>query len=236
MNAAISADAVRLQTESLLERIKTYSFPGGEASARAGRGIRTTQRGEIRSGPDARWSGFTANEYVDAMKSAFCWDARMGSRLTAVHVTDAYENGHGRLVLRKGPLRLKKLVGSDVDKGELQRYLAYLSYCPPMIVNNSSLEFTAVSPRLLHVCDRSDPTGAFIDAEVEESGSIAVTRAVRPMTVGNRIIWAPWSARSGDMEERQGLRVPRTLEASWDLPDGAFTYIRIEVLSFELVR
>jgi hypothetical protein len=236
MNTVISANAVRPQTESLLARIKNYSFPGGEDMGRSVRCIKTTQRGEIRSGPEARWVAFTAEEYVDAMKSGFCCDATLGSGLTAVHVTDAYENGHGRLIVRKGPLQLKKLVGVDVDKGELQRYLAYMIYCPPMLVNNASLEFTAVSPRVLRLRDRADSTNTSVDIEVEDTGCITVAHAVRPMIVGKRILWTPWSARGSDIEERGGLRVPRTLEASWDLPEGVFTYIRIELLNFELVH
>jgi hypothetical protein len=236
MNAVISGIAMKPQTESLLAHIKTFSFPGGENVARSIRCIKTTQRGEIRSGREARWVAFTANESVDATKSGFCWDATIGSGLTAVHVTDAYENGHGRLIVRKGPLQLKRLVGIDVDKGELQRYLAYVICCPPMLVNNPSLGFTAVSPRVLQLRDRADPTNTSIDIEVEDSGRIAVARAVRPMVVGKRILRTPWSARGSDIEEREGLRVPRRLEASWDLPEGAFTYIRIELLSFEFVH
>ena len=225
-----------MSTQLLVEKIKAYSFPSGEDAARRIRAIRTTQRGEIRSAPNARWISFTAEEYVDAMKSGFCWDAYIGSGLRAVRVTDAYENGHGRLVLRKGPLPLKKLVGPEVDKGELQRYLAYLSYCPPMIVNNPSLEFSAVNHHLLHLRDRTDPTGASVDVELEDSGRIAVVRAVRPMAVGNRTVPTPWSARTVDTEQVEGLTQPKSLEASWDLPEGAFTYIRMEMLRYELLK
>jgi hypothetical protein len=236
VNTFTPAGTVSVQIETLLERIKAYSFPGGEGNARDIRRIRTTQRGEIRSDPEARWVPFTAEEYVDAAKSGFCWVAHMGSGLKAVDVTDAYENGHGRLVLRKGPLQLKKLTGTDVDKGELQRYLAYLGYCPPMLVNNLSLEFNAVNPRVLRLCDRSDPTGASVDVEIEDNGCIAVTRAIRPRTVGKGVLMTPWSGLSTEMQELEGLRVPKRLEASWELPSGSFTYIRIELLSFELLR
>ena len=160
----------------------------------------------------------------------------MGSGLKAVNVTDAYEDGHGRVVVRKGPLQLKRLVGPDVDKGELQRYLAYLSYCPPILLNNPSLEFSVTGAGHLRLCDRMDPTGASVDIEIEENGRPAVSRAVRPMVVGKRIEWAPWSARGDDFEERDGLFIPKRLEASWDLTDGGFTYIRIEVLTFEVLR
>jgi len=216
---------------SLVERIKGFSLPAGELGVRGVRGIKTTQRGEFRSGPNARWVGFTAEEYVDATKSGFCWNAQMGTGLKSVTVTDAYENGQGRLVVKKGPLKLRELRGPNVDKGELQRYLAYLSYCPAMIINNPNLVMVPVGPQTLRVSDKSDPTGASVDLDVEDTGRISLARAIRPMTVGRKIVMSPWSARPSDFKEWQGLRVPYSLEAGWEPPEGAFIYIRIQLTS-----
>ena len=138
------------ESQALIASLKAFCLPGGEEAVRGVRGIQTTQRGEIRSAPEARWNAFTAEEFVDATRSGFCWEARMGTGLvTSVQVTDAYDNGHGLLVLKKGPSPLKKLVGPEVDKGELQRYLGYLGYCPAMLVNNAFLEFTAIAARMM---------------------------------------------------------------------------------------
>ena len=172
-----------LNSDLLLSRLRAWCFPGGEEAARRVRGIETTQRGEIRMGPDARWNEFTAEEFVDATRAAVCWEARLGKGLAAsVQVTDAYENGHGRLALSKGPIPLRKLAGPEVDRGELQRYLSYIIYCPPMLLNNPSLELTATGPLALRV------------------------RAVRPMTVGRRVTLTPWLASGSEPQERDGLR------------------------------
>ena len=88
------------------------------------------------------------------MTTGFRWEARLGTGLLSVAVTDAYEAGHGRLVVAKGPLQLTKLTGPDVDAGELQRYLGYVGYCPAMLLNNASLEFAAVGERTLRLRDR----------------------------------------------------------------------------------
>jgi hypothetical protein len=224
--------------ETLLARLRGYCLPGGEEAARGVRGIRATQRGEIRSSAEAKWLPFTAEEYVDATRSAFCWTARMGSGvLTSVAVTDAYEEGHGRLVVKKGPVTLRKLAGAEVDKGELQRYLGYASYCPPMLVNHGSLDWTLAGPRTLGLRDRLDQSGASVDVEIDENGRPVVTRAVRPMTVGKRVIPTPWSATGTDEDVREGLRICTRLAAAWHPADGnSFTYIRIELTSFAVER
>ena len=185
-------------------------FPGRRVSPRGIRGIRAVQRGEIRSSPEARWNPFVAREFVDATKTSFCWEARLGTGVFAVTVTDAYEEGEGRLVLKKGPLQLKKLTGPDVDQGELQRYLGYVGYCPPMILNNPSLDFAVVGDRTLKVRDRHDQTGTSVEMHLGEDGRPVVIRAVRPMIVGKRVIPTAWSATGTDPQEWEGLRCGAT--------------------------
>lgn len=225
------------QADELVERLKAYCFPAGEDSASSVRGIKTTQRGEIRMSSGARWTAFTADEFVDATSSAFCWEARIGNGLlTSVHVTDAYENGRGRLVLKKGPIQLKKMLGPDVDKGELQRYLGYISYCPAMLLNNRSLELTAVSPSTLRVRHRQDQTDAWVDCDIDKHGRPTLIHCIRPMAVGNRAILTPWSASGNETQEWEGMRMMRRLEATWNPPEGSFSYIRIELMSVTVLR
>jgi len=216
--------------------LKAYCFPGGESAARGIRGIRAVQRGEIRSSPEARWNAFVADEVVDATTTGFRWEARLGTGVLSVSVTDAYESGYGRLVVSKGPLQLKKLTGPDVDKGELQRYLGYVGYCPPMMLNNPALEFAVVGDRTLKVRDRRDTTGASVDLYLGEDGRPVLIRAVRPMIIGKRVVPTMWSATGSDPHEWEGLRVWRHMEAAWHLPAGLFTYVRIDLTSFTALR
>jgi hypothetical protein len=223
-------------TLSLVAALQAYCLPGGEKATRGVRGIRARQRGEIRSAPDARWNPFVADEFVDATRAGFRWEARIGRGLLSVVVTDAYEEGHGRLVLAKGLLQLKKLVGPEVDHGELQRYLAYIGYCPAMLLNNPSLAFSAVGARTLRVWDRKDQTDASVEVDLGEDGHPSLIRAIRPMVVGKRAIATPWSATGSEPEERDGLRVWRRMEATWHPPEGSFTYVRMELTSFAVLR
>ena len=225
-----------VSTASLLASLKAYCFPGGESAARDIRGIRTVQRGEIRSSPEARWNPFVANEFVDAMTSGFRWEARLGTGVLSVAVTDAFEAGHGRLLVAKGPLQLKKLTGPDVDAGELQRYLGYVGYCPPMLLNNPSLEFAAVGERTLKVRDRHDTTSASVEIDLAEDGRPLLVRATRPMMVGKRVVPTVWSATGSEPRDWEGLRVWRHMEAAWHLAEGPFTYIRIDLTSFTVLR
>ena len=220
---------------SLLERLKAYLFPAGDAAARAVPGIRTIQCGDLRSSAKSAWKPFTAEEIVDATRSMFVWDAIMGTGLSAVQVTDAYEDGHGRLIVRKGPMSLARMTGPHVDQGELQRYLSYISYCPSMIVNNPFLDFTALGLNTLRIYDRSDLTHSWVDLEIADDGRPLTVRATRPMTAGRRVVPTEWSAVGSAWQEWNGIRVCRHLEATWHPPDGQFAYVRIDVLSHTVI-
>lgn len=223
--------AVDDSVDGLLGRLRAFLLPGGEEAARRVRTMTAVERGEIRAAPRSRAIPFTANERIDTTQSAFRWDARMtGGRMGIFSVTDAYENGRGRLVVKVGGvLPLKKMSGADFDKGELQRYLAYAVLCPPILVNHATLDWTAAGSGRLRVRDRTDPTGATVDIEIASDGRPIASHAIRPREKG---VETPWSAIAADFHERDGVRIPSRLAASWHLPEGEFTYITLDVTSF----
>jgi hypothetical protein len=224
------------EPQGLLDRLRAFGMPCGEDAARRIQGVRILEQGEMKSAPEAPWIPFTSETTIDAKSSNFCWNANMRSgRLRSVAVTDAYENGHGRLVAKiGGVIPVANLKGLDFDKGELQRYLSSIVFCPPILIHHTTLEWTVAGPRILHVRDTADPTGAAIDLELGENGAPLAVRAERPRAVGKRTILTAWSATCRDPKEWEGLRVPSHLEVNWHLAEGQFTYYRSEVTSLEI--
>lgn len=226
------------RTQALLDRLRAFFFPGGENGARLVRGVRTTQRGEFRASPEAKWIPFTAEEEMDATRSGFRWDARLhAGRLGSTSVTDAYEAGHGRLVVRLGGLiPVKKLTGPELDQGEIQRYLGALPSCPAAMLNHGTLEWSAAGPAFLRVRDREDATGSTVEIEIDAEGRPLCSRAERPRLAGKHAVLTPWWGGATEFTEWEGLRVASRLEASWLLPEGPFLYFRAEVTSFTALR
>jgi hypothetical protein len=220
-----------------LAQLRTFCFPGGVEAARAVRAVRNTQRGRMRTAPEARWMPYTAEEEIDATCSWFRWDARFGGgRLGFIAVTDAYEEGRGRLVVKLGGvIPVKKAQGPEYDKGELQRYLGAILTCPPILLNHATLECTANAPLTLRLRDREDPTGATVDLDLGEDGCPLGVRAMRPREAGKDIIPTPWSATCGDFREQEGIRLPTRMEVFWNLPEGPFSYFQGELTSYTIL-
>lgn len=222
----------------LLEDLRNFCLPGGEEAARHVNGLRITERGEMRSAPEAPWAPFTSEQTIDARRSGFCWEARIRSgRMRTLFVTDAYEEGRGRLVAKLGGfIPVANFHGPEFDKGEIQRYLASIVQCPPILLLHPSLEWTAVGPRSLRMRDLADPTGAAVDLDLGDDGRPLGCRADRPRLVGKRTILTPWSASCSDPMEWEGLRVPSRNEVAWHLPERSFVYYRGEITSLIVQR
>ncbi|MGA8866443.1 MAG: DUF6544 family protein [Candidatus Sulfotelmatobacter sp.] len=230
--------AATVPAQALLARLRAFCFPGGEDAARGVLSVCTTQIGEMRMSPGARWIPFISEETIDATRSSFRWEARLDpGKLGRPTVIDAYEEGHGRLVVKLGGvLPVKKITGPQADRGELQRYLASLVFCPPMLVNHPSLDWAAVGPHTLRLRERDDPTGATVDLEINEQGRPLVCRADRPRISRKEAVLTPWSGTCTEFREWEGLRIPSRLEVAWHLPEEAFTYFRAEITSFAALR
>lgn len=122
-------------TQALLGQLKSFAMPGGEDAARVVRRMRLTEKGEMRSAANARWIPFTAEETIETPRSGFVRDARFrAGKFVPMLVTDAYEQGHGRLIVKvAGALPVVNALGPELDRGELQRYLAGGDLVPAII-------------------------------------------------------------------------------------------------------
>lgn len=223
--------------QAVLARLRAYCFPEGEERGRQVSAIRTTEKGEMRTVPDARWVRFTAEQTIEARRSSFRWHARyQGGSMGWISVTDAYRGGHGRLLVRLGGvIPVLKMEGLQADQAELQRYLASIALCPPIMLNHESLDWTAAGRLRVRVRDYSNEAEAAVEIEISEAGCPLACRADRPRAIGKQMVLTPWSATCGGFKECDGIRVPTQLNVSWQLPDGRFAYYRSEVIAYRLV-
>jgi hypothetical protein len=190
----------------------------------------------MRSSSQARWIPFTAEETISAIESAFCWSAHLKVlKVLPVTVVDAYQQHHGRMFAKVGRLTTQSVAGPDADRGEVQRYLASIIYCPAMLLNHPSLEWTAGGPLCLLLRDREDPSGATVQVEISENGKPLACSADRPRLLGKHTVLKPWMALCSDFREQDGMRVASRVEVSWRM-GGWFPYFRSEITCLNVVH
>lgn len=135
-----------------------------------------------------------------------------------------------------GLISVKTVRGADADRGELQRYLASVFLCPPMLLNHGSLHWSAIGPTTLRVRDSAGPQDASVDLEFTLEGQPLAARAERPRLVGTKSLLTPWAGLCSSFRDWEGLRVATEIEANWAMPEGAFTYYRARVTSLDAAR
>jgi len=225
-----------IDTQPLLGLLRSFCFARGEQPA-LGSAIRTTESGYLQMSPEARCIPFTAKQVFDTTQSRFHRQARLDpGKLTSLTISNAYEKARGTVAIKLASLiPARRFAGPEVDRAELQHYLASLVFFPPMLLNHVALEFKVVAPLVLRFWDRHD-RAATVDVELSDSGSPLACRAERPRVAGKRFILTRWSATASEFHILEGLRVPFHLQAAWHLAHTTFTYYQSRITSFEVLR
>jgi hypothetical protein len=195
--------------------------------------VRISQRGEMVQKPGGRRLEFTAVQRYATDRVEFEWRGSFGTNpLVRVRVTDRYRDGRGLLIARVwGLVPATRSTGPETDRGEAMRYLAELPWVPFAMRANRELSWRQLDDGEVEVSTLVGGIAASVRLGFDESGLIKRASAMRPRAAGGAFVDTPWVAEFGDYIELGGIRLPGNAEASWEVPEGPFTYWRGEVAS-----
>lgn len=212
--------------EQLPERLRVHlerNLPDPPAQAV---GTLLHQSGRMRLDPKRDWVPFTAEQLIDAGEVGFVWHARvrMAPLVTAV-VEDAFEAGKGRLDAKIwGLIPVAHGRGPDIDRGEAERYLAELPWCPLALLRNPDLRFRANEDGSVRVEVFDAET--FVDLSFDEAGDIVGSRST---TRSRGDVVQPWVGSFADYRDFGGVRAPSRGRVWWETPEGPFVYWEGEI-------
>ncbi|MGE0786391.1 MAG: DUF6544 family protein [Sandaracinaceae bacterium] len=188
------------------------------------------QRGTMRLSPGGRWMPFTAEQRFSTDEVSFRWHARvkMAPLITAV-VEDAFEDGAGRLDAKVfGRISVAHGEGPELDRGEVQRYLAELPWNPRAIFENRALVIADGPEGTIRV-HAGDPE-AYVDLELDAEGDVVRAFTTTRMRTGSGP--TPWEGRFEGYARIGAARIPRTARVAWIPPEGRFEYFRGEITAY----
>lgn len=216
---AYSRESLTGLPEPVVRYFEFALLPGQSQVRRA----RFQQRGELRSGAEAAWSGFTAVEYFSVQRPGFVWDARIEMAPVPLRVRDSYVAGDGASLAR-----LAGLVTVDeqppsprLSSASLARYLAEAAWLPTALLPSAHLGWTALGERSARVTLRDGEESASVDVEFGDGGEIARISTLRYRKVGSALVLTPWAGRFRDYSRRAGMMVPAEAEVEWFPPESA---------------
>ncbi len=186
----------------------------------------------MRLRPDGSWLPFTAEQSISTRIPRFRWHARirMAPLVTAV-VEDSFLDGHGLLEAKLfGFIPLAHGEGLDIDRGELQRYLAEIVWAPHALLRNPEIRFSVLSSSSVRVWIQDEDT--YVDLSFDGEGNIHRAYTETRSRDGKP---QPWEGTFGPLKDFGTLLAPEYGEVSWLAPEGTFTYWRGRVGSIEAV-
>jgi hypothetical protein len=196
--------------------------------------VRLKQAGKIRQDKKSAWMDFEATEFYSIDPPSFVWKASLPSSKTPLVMgLDKYAEGVGSMNIKM--LSLVSLVdakGSEINQGATMRYLNEMMWFPASYlgknvswkaIDNTSAEIT--------LTDEGMSVSAVI--YFDEEGKITNFVAKRYRSVGKRFELETWSTPITEYKEFNGIKLPSKGKAVWNLKDGDFEYIELEIKELE---
>ena len=194
--------------------------------------VRLLQEGDFdMRGRRVTW---TAAETFEVSRLGFEWVARM--RLASVmwlKVSDGLRDdvgwGTGHLW---GRLRMLNREGPIVRKSQIIRNLAELAWVPQAALANPGLVWREAGPDAFEVEYQDHVVRFDLDAAGDLTRASAPDRP-RELDKGE-FTEDPWHLEFSDHAVKQGVRIPRQAVAGFDLEEGLWNYLQVQVRTLEL--
>ena len=196
------------------------------------RAANLSQVGQIRTSAEAKWLRFKAREAYTIDPPEFTWKAglKIGG-VTLGRATDTLKAGRGRMHVRL--LGLKDIVdatGPDMDQGSVMRWFNETMWFPAVwatdliswqpIDARSALGSMTAGDQTVEAEFRFDSDSRFVDF-----------RADRHRDIGDGFEVRPWRTPITGYASFNGIELPARGSGVWELDDGDFEYIQLEVTS-----
>jgi hypothetical protein len=193
--------------------------------------VNLTQQGLFNmSETKAKWSPFTATQFVTTQRPGFDWDARiqMAPGVSAF-VHDAYMLGGGSLHASL----LGLFTVADVRdtpqaaQGELLRFFAEMPWYPTALLPSQGVCWEAIDNTSALATMTDGATTVSLVFRFNAEGTIETMRA--EARCRDKLTAMPWSGRFWDYSTCNGMLIPLEGEVGWEYPEGIRLYYKGKV-------
>lgn len=192
---------------------------------------KVTQIAEMQMKPDQNnWLTATAIQYTTIDNPAFIWsvDVKMNSLLN-FQGRDKFENGKGEMLIKMNSLiNVVNEQGEKLNEGTLQRYLGEMVWFPSL----------ALSPHITWVQINDTTANATMSYEgtigngtfyFNKNGAIIKFSALRYNGNDAAAKRHEWIMNISEHNTFEGIEVPSKMTATWKLPEGDWTWLKLEI-------
>ena len=213
----------------VVQRYLRYAGVVGEEPIRT---VRLTQQGVMRQQPGKKWIPLVAEQYFTTKPPAFLWHCTMRPIPPVwITATDQFFQGHGSMRIKLWSfIPLGNEHGPHMDQGELQRYLGEMIWFPTAWLSDA-IAWQALDAHSVKATIRESGVTASMVLHVNEQGQLTHVTADRYRGQHGQL--TPWSVQVQEYQEVSGMRIPTSIEVTWHLASGEFTWFRVQITEIE---
>jgi len=227
----ITAEDIVNLPEAVQNWLKTTGIIGKPA-IRSGRVV---QKALMKMKPEQEdWYPASAVQYTTTEPPAFIWTVEL-KMMPLINITgrDQFIDGLGEMLITINALiPIVNERGPKLDEGTLQRFLGEVVWFPSMALSPyitwEGLDDTSARATMLYKDSKASGTFYF-----NEQGDFIKFVALRYKGNEPEAQRYPWVLTVDDYAEFDGIRVPVKMKATWELEEGDWTWLDLEIVDLK---
>lgn len=179
-----------------------------------------------------RWLSFKSQGEYGVEPLSFDWRARLSLKTGIwLSIKDGHADGEGwGGSWLWGIKKMGERSGPEVLLTQVIRNIAELVWLPDLATADGSLTWADAGADAFEIRRRVSDRDVAVRFEVDAEGDVTSARCpARPFDVPDGFDEAPWRCDFGGHRDFDGIRLPDTVVATYELEDGPWEYFRAEV-------
>jgi hypothetical protein len=214
-----------------VQRYLRYAHVVGKETIRT---VRLKQTGFMRLQPNQKWLPMVAEQYFSTDPPSYLWHGTIQPfPLVSMSGTDRFSDGHGNMHIQLFSfITLANARGPEIDQGALLRYLPEMVWFPTAWLSDY-IQWQAIDAQSVKatICYQHVTVSAVL--YVNEQGQVTHLTAERSMSEHGQYKLERWSGQFNNYQEVSGVLIPTSVEVTWHLASGDFSYFRGELSEIE---
>lgn len=194
--------------------------------------VHLQQQGKMRTSNKSQWMPVKAAQWFSTSIPGFLWFADV-KIFPWLHLAgkDSYINGRGHMLINLlSVIPVVNAKGPEINQGCLVRYLAEMVWFPYAAVS-SHIEWSEVDALTARATITYGGVSASALFRFNEEGDFTSLKAKRYYSEKGRSTLEDWLVETepGAYRTFEGIRVPNSLQVTWQLKNGPFTWFLLKV-------
>jgi hypothetical protein len=189
--------------------------------------VRLKHKGVFKTNPKKEFLTITGEQYFSVQRPQFIWK---GTTLIFT-ARDSFIAGKGNLkVSLFNVFTVVDAGGSEINEGELQRWLAESVWFPTNLLPSKNITWRAIDENSAKLSFRYKEISFDFIVVFNAMGEIVTMETLRFMTDKKR---EPWLCKVTNYKEINKIKIPVSAEAIWKLKEGDYSYAKFEVIEIK---